>query len=96
MSFNEAKEHAQKQGNGWRIPTILELYSLIENTCTAPTINSVVFPDIKDWAEGAPYWSNTYIKEMPSLIYYIDFQNGHVDGHTENFFMAVRLVHSGK
>ncbi|MBI5592040.1 MAG: DUF1566 domain-containing protein [Deltaproteobacteria bacterium] len=96
MSLEDAKQIAQKLGGGWRIPTIEELYSIVEQRCTNPAINSEVFPDVKNSGEGAPYWSVTKIKEMPSLIYYIDFLSSEADGHTKGFPMAVRLVRTGR
>ena len=96
MSLNEAKEYAQKLSGGWHVPTIEELYGIVERKCSDPAINSEVFPNVEDLGEGAPYWSTTKIKGMPSLIYYIDFLDGSADGHTKGFSMAVRLVRSGK
>lgn len=96
MSLEEAKHFARQAGNGWRLPTIKELCSIVEYECENPVINSIVFPDIKDLGEGAPYWSITRVEEMPMLIYYVDFMSGRVDGHSEGFVMAVRLVSNPK
>lgn len=96
MSFEEAKHFASQAGSGWRLPTIKELCSIVEQGCENPAINSIVFPDIRDLGEGAPYWSVTRIEEMPMLIYYVDFMSGRVDGHSEGFVMAVRLVRNPK
>ena len=92
MSLGEAEQLAQKLGKGWRVPTIEELYSLVEHGCADQAINSKVFPDVKDLGEGAPYWSVTRMNELPTLVYYVDFLTGQVDGHSEGFVMAVRLV----
>ncbi|MBI3899431.1 MAG: DUF1566 domain-containing protein [Gammaproteobacteria bacterium] len=92
LYLEEAKQAAQKLGNGWRVPTIEELYSIVEHDCSNPAINTVIFPNVKNLGEGAPYWSVTAIKELPPLIYYVDFLNGEVDGHTKGFFLAARLV----
>lgn len=96
MGLCEAKEYAHKLSGGWRVPTIDELYGIVEQECSNPTINSEVFPSVKSLGESAPYWRVTKIKEMPSLIYNIDFLTGEADGHTRGFAMAVRLVRSGK
>lgn len=97
MSLDEAKEYAHKLGGGWRVPTIEELYSIVEQKCSSPAINLEVFPSVKGLGEGAaPYWSTTKVKEIPSLIYYIDFLSGEADGHTKEFAMAARLVRGGK
>ncbi|MBR9882955.1 MAG: DUF1566 domain-containing protein [Oceanospirillales bacterium] len=96
MSLKDAKRFAEQVGEGWRVPTIDELYSLVEQEYDDPAINSVVFPNVKESSEGAPYWTVTPIDEMPMLIYFVDFMTGRVDGHTEGFSLAVRLVRSGE
>ena len=95
LRLDEAKQYAKQLGGGWRVPTIDELSSIVEQTCSQPAINSTVFPNVKNLGEGAPYWSITKIKEMPQLIYYVDFFGGDADGHTKGFSLAVRLVRSG-
>ena len=95
MSLDKAKDVARLK-SGWRIPTIKELHSIVENGCTEPAINSAVFPDVNDFNDGAPYWSITSTKEIPSLYYYVDFMKGEVDAHSNGFSMAVRLVRDGQ
>lgn len=95
MCLEEARSFAKQAGNGWRVPTIKELYSIAEQECENTAINSIVFPDIRDFGEGAaPYWSVTRVENMPMLVYYVDFIHGQVDGHSDGFIMAVRLVRS--
>ncbi|MFH1168802.1 MAG: DUF1566 domain-containing protein [Pseudomonadota bacterium] len=96
MRLEDAVQLAQNFGNGWRVPTIEELWSIVDQEHTNPAIDSKVFPDVKNVDEGAPYWSVTRMKEMPSLLYYIDFFDGLVDGHSEGFLMRVRLVHGNE
>lgn len=92
VTLVDAKQMAKKLGHGWHVPDMNELSSIVEEQCPSPYINHKVFTDIQELGEGAPYWSTTPIKAMPGLIYYIDFINGDIDGHTENFPLAVRLV----
>ncbi len=96
MSFEEAKQFAKQADDGWRIPTIEELHSIVEQDLENPAINPIIFPNVQDFSEGAPYWSATRVEEIPILIYYIDFMSGRVDGHSEGFIMAVRLVRNPK
>ena len=39
-------------------------------------------------------WRLPTIEEMPELVYYIDFIHGVIDGHTDRFAQAARLVRS--
>ena len=92
MSLDEAIKFARQAGDGWRVPTIMELSSIIEQGGETPAINSIVFPDIMDLGDGAPFWSVTPFEEMPMLIYFVDFLSGRADGHSRGFKLAVRLV----
>ncbi|WP_299197834.1 DUF1566 domain-containing protein [uncultured Amphritea sp.] len=94
LGLDKAKQLAQALGGGWRVPTIQELYSIVEQRCFNPTINTRVFPAVKNFGEGTPYWSDTRVEEIPSLIYFIDFIDGAIDGHSKGFPLAVRLVRS--
>lgn len=94
LGLDKAKQFAQELGGGWRVPTIEELYSIVEQGCFNPTINSTVFPAVTNVGEGAPYWSDTPVEEIPSLVYFVDFIDGAVDGHSKGFPLAVRLVRS--
>ena len=94
LGLDKAKQLAQELGGGWRVPAIEELYSIVEQKCFNPTINSRVFPTVTNFGEGAPYWSDTNVEEIPSLIYFIDFIDGAIDGHSKGFPLAVRLVRS--
>lgn len=96
MRLEDAVRFAQNFGNDWRVPTIEELWSIVEQERTKPAIDSKVFSDIKMGDEDAPYWSITRMKEMPSLVYYIDFLSGRVDGHSDGFLMLVRLVRNNQ
>lgn len=96
MRLDDAKKLVQKLGNGWRIPTIEELYGIVETKCSNPAIDTVVFPDVKNLGEGLSYWSISRMKELPKLVYYVDFMNGQVDAHSGGFVMAVRPVRNSK
>ena len=92
MSLSAAKEVALNLAEGWRVPTIDELYSIAELNCSMPSINVEVFPSITEMSEGAPYWSSSKIEDLPMLFYFIDFWDARADGHTPGFSLAVRLV----
>ncbi|WP_136057624.1 DUF1566 domain-containing protein [Candidatus Halocynthiibacter alkanivorans] len=92
MSLSDAKQMAATLADGWRIPNIEELSSLLELSCTEPSINAEVFPGVKDMGEGAPYWSISEVAGIPTMFYFIDFWEVMVDGHSNQFPLALRLV----
>lgn len=48
---------------GWRVPNLKELASIIESKCANPAINDEVFPGTK----SGDYWSTTYVLGDGSL-----------------------------
>lgn len=94
MRFSDAKQLAEKSDDGWRIPTIEELYSIVDQKRSYPYINPEVFQTFKNTEVPMSYWSRSNVEGIPSLIYFVDFSDGTVDGHTRRFRLAVLLVRS--
>lgn len=92
----EAEEYASDLGNGWRVPNVDELLTLVDEHCKTPVINSVLFGKLHDTGEGANYLTSSVCLEgddvIPTLFYTIDFMHGVVDAHTKSYMGAVRLV----
>ncbi|MBB1371983.1 DUF1566 domain-containing protein [Pseudoalteromonas sp. SR45-4] len=78
---------------GWRLPNIKELSSLVERSCTAPSINLEAFPS----TPLGVYWSNTFDAKgtnsasgIKALI--VDFTDGSEFLKDVNTHRLVRLV----
>ena len=76
--------------NDWRMPNILELFSLVEVACYFPTINETLFP-----ATLGRFWSSTPFGLTDTHSWYVDYNNGYSSGwfRTENY--QLRLVRNG-
>lgn len=80
---------AQRQGgNGWRLPTLDELKSLIAYSKVQPAINKVAFPNMDLTRLG--YWSGTPDGEV--YAWSVLFFDGRIDNIHRDAIKAVRLV----
>jgi len=75
-------------GDGWRLPTIKELFSLVDHAREAPAIDVEVFPETEsDW-----YWSSTPTAWNEAAVWVVDFGSGNVDYAHRNSHACVRAV----
>ncbi|WP_131667684.1 DUF1566 domain-containing protein [Psychrobacter pygoscelis] len=58
LTWKQALTEAKAYGEGWRLPNIKELNSILEQSCTDPMLNFKHFPIVNDRFE-ARYWSAT-------------------------------------
>ncbi|MFO8112116.1 MAG: DUF1566 domain-containing protein [Desulfosalsimonadaceae bacterium] len=89
----------------WRLPTIMELYTIIHADNVDPAVNTDYFPNVPDVARPY-YWSATPRADSPSeWIWVIDFGSGQTVGYEEEvqhvravrgaFFQTGRFVDNG-
>ena len=101
LTLSEARK-IEKNNQGWRLPTVEELASLVELECEKYAINVTIFTDVPSDEGESTYWStSTYlsnigIEKMPALFYTIDFQQGIVDAHTQGIPYRIRWVRDNK
>lgn len=72
LTWHEALKQAKALGNGYRLPNIRELHSIVEPRCSSPSVNSTVFPN----AVSGGFWSSTPVGHTFGGTWYIDFSNG--------------------
>lgn len=60
------------QGNGWRLPNMKELQTLVDESRASPAIDAQAFPDTP--AEG--FWAATALVDTPGSAWFVSFDEG--------------------
>ncbi|WP_158278908.1 DUF1566 domain-containing protein [Leucothrix arctica] len=73
--------------DGWRVPNIKELHSIVEVSCRSPAINEMIFPntDSDNFWTASPYINNAH-------TWSVSFTDGNDQGFSKSEGMFVRLV----
>ena len=72
----------------WRLPSIKELSSIVEEQCIEPSINLAVFPESPSYW----YWSSSPFAVSSSFAWFVYFDYGYSDYLSKGDFNFVRLV----
>ncbi len=94
--WQEALQEAESL-DGWRLPDLKELRSIVEQCTREPAINTQVFPDTPSFR----FWSSSPVAMVPTRAWLVHFNAGHnlhdsdksKDNHPHT--VAVRLVRDG-
>ena len=87
---NNILQTVKNMGNGWRVPNIKELDSLIEQACYSPSINDVIFPN----TPSGGYWSSSPAANDGHLVWVVDFTYGSNNTGNKTARAYVRPVRS--
>ena len=68
-SRQDAKQSAKKV---WRVPTLVELLTLIDEGAAAPMIDRTAFPD----SPAEPFWTSSTFANGAELAWYVRFDQG--------------------
>ncbi|NUS38286.1 MAG: DUF1566 domain-containing protein [Lysobacter sp.] len=96
VSYADAEKACAALGEGWRLPTRMELESILDLTRHEPAVDTTRFPDTKSgW-----YWSSTPCAWSSDSAWIVSFGNGYaLNLHRVNslaFVRAVRGVPAGQ
>jgi hypothetical protein len=74
--------------DGWRLPSRIELVSIVDWATSAPSIDSSVFPG----TPSASFWSASVLSSDPMLGYLVYFENGHTSYSDLGYTYGARCV----
>lgn len=75
-------------GGGWRLPTVKELLSIVDNRVYDPAIDGDVFPNTRT----SSYWSATTDAHYSGAAWRVNFYHGYVVSHNKSYTYYVRCV----
>ena len=90
-TWAEAKKECEKLG--YRLPTLHELFSLVDTSVYNPAVNKEIFPDTKtdDW-----YWTDVTCPWIAASARIVGFSYGSVDSDGKGSGNYVRPVRSSQ
>ena len=89
-NWTNALQTAANMGNGWRLPNIKELASLVEEACYNPSINETYFPN----TISSYYWASSPVAYGSSRAWIVNFYYGY--GYDKSVNHYVRLVRASQ
>lgn len=90
LQIDNILQTVKNMGNGWRVPNIKELDSLIEQACYSPSINEVIFPN----TPSGGYWSSSPAANDGHYVWVVDFTYGSNNSRGKDSRAYVRPVRS--
>lgn len=91
-SWTDALEKAKAIGNGYRLPTIKELQSLVDEACYSSAINGTSFPA----TPNKSYWSASPYASGNISAWLVSFRDGNTDYDAKSYKTHVRAVRTGR
>ncbi|MEX2964239.1 DUF1566 domain-containing protein [Microbulbifer sp. TYP-18] len=92
VTYEAAENAVTELGNGWRLPTLDELETLVDRSCYDPAIDTEKFPDTRNQA----YWTSTPFAWNETAVWVVNFNHGHVDIDHRSHWACVRAVRTGQ
>jgi Protein of unknown function (DUF1566) len=87
-TWDDAKAYCAGMGAGWRVPSLTELQTIVDDVTEYPAIDPVVFPD----TPHDDFWTSTPDPSGIGAAWYVDFFYGATDLDVPTRVFYVRCV----
>jgi hypothetical protein len=87
-SWPDAKKYCAARGAGWRVPSLTELQTILDDALEYPAIDQSVFPN----TPHDDFWTSTPEAEGTGSAWYVDFFYGASDTDVPTRVFYVRCV----
>ncbi len=87
-TWSDAKNYCEAKP-GWRLPSMKELQTIVDDSQKAPAIDSVAFPNTPI---DVPYWTSTAVSWQSGYAWYVLFNVGQSNHTAVNASYRVRCV----
>lgn len=84
----KAESSSRSGYTDWRLPSIKELLTLVENSCLSPAINGSIFPGTKN----SNYWSSSTYSSNQTNVWVLNFAEGSRTNKPKDDAYFIRLV----
>ena len=91
-TWADALTKARAVGNGYRLPNIKELQSLVEEACYNSSINETFFPA----TPSSVFWSASPNAGSNNVAWLVNFNDGYTSYNYKNYGYYVRAVRAGQ
>jgi hypothetical protein len=88
LPWKDARKYAKSLGDGWRLPTIHELITLVDYSLIGNVTKTSV--PIKNVA--SPYWTSTSVANVSGYAWSVSFRSGSVSSYDKSVSNDVRCV----
>ena len=90
MTLDDALEYARLLGDGWRLPEIKELITLVDYSKQ----ENVTKDGVPFWNLTSPYWTSITSSSNDDYTWSVNFHDGHVSRYPKVHSYYVRCVRS--
>ncbi|HVZ71647.1 MAG TPA: DUF1566 domain-containing protein [Polyangia bacterium] len=88
FSWDDAAKYCAGLGAGWRVPSLLELQTIIDDGYEYPAVVAAAFPN----TPSEDFWTSTPLADTPGTSWYVDFFYGATDRDVNERLFRVRCV----